>query len=290
MADIDKIFETKEFATLPAVAVKLLNLLDKPDFDVNEISKIIESDATLTMKLLYFSNSPIFASNGHINSIHQAVLTLGLNRLLNIVLGVLIFSQFVMSTQSYATEYIQKFWWHSACTSMVAKALAKKLRIDFHDSEFIGGLLHDIGKLALIQYDAVKFSMAANKIQTKNITECEAERMYFKTDHLEIGSRICEYWKLPNSVYEVITYHNQPLDSVYNPGLTACVRIADLLCEIWGAGIDEGYISINLKEEDSWLILSRLHPEIGRIDLAEFSYGLENEFKKAKEFLNLISE
>ena len=289
MAIIKDLIETQEFATLPVVAAKLLKLLENEDISSKDLAHIIEMDSSMTLKLLRVANSPIYGTRQTISSINQAIMTLGLNRITNIVLGVSIFSRFLLSSQKFAAEVLEKYWWHSSCTGIVAKALAKKLNTNFRENEFIGGLLHDIGKLAMIQYDSVKYTKVNNIIYTKRIHDCEAEKEVFGVDHIEVGSEISKLWKLPESLYEVITYHNHPSQAINHQDLTACVRFADLLCEMWGADVNEGYDYLNLEEDESWVVICQLHPEIKDMDIVNFTFELEHEYKKSTEFLNAIT-
>lgn len=291
MSILKNLVETQEFATLPNVAAKVLQILEKDDVDFRELSHIIEADAPLTIKVLRVANSPIYATRTKITNINQALMTLGLNRLTNIVLGVSIFSRFLISSQKYAQEFMQKFWWHSSCTGIVAKALATKLKASFREYEFIGGLLHDIGKLAMIQYDAVKYSKVINNIFARRIRDVAAEYELYEVDHIDVGAEICKMWKMPEAIFEVVAYQNNPSQAKEHKALVAVVRFSDLLCEMWGADVIEGYDYINLEEDESYIVLCEIYPELKQLDLVNFTFELENEFKKSTEFLNaLISE
>ena len=136
MSLINNLLETQEFATLPPVAARILKLLENDNVDMRDISKVIEADAPLTLKLLRVANSPLYATRIEVNSIQQAIITLGLNRLTNIVLGVSIFSRFLLSSQKQAAEQMEKFWWHSSCTGIVAKSLSTKINRYFKEAEF----------------------------------------------------------------------------------------------------------------------------------------------------------
>ncbi|MBI5323899.1 MAG: HDOD domain-containing protein [Ignavibacteriae bacterium] len=210
MAILEELIETQEFATLPPVATKILKLLENDNIDFRDIARIVEADASLTLKLLKVANSPIYATRTEVSSVQQAIVTLGLNRLTNIVLGISIFSRFLFSSQKQAADIIQKFWWHSSCTGMVAKSLTIKLNRFFKENEFIGGLLHDIGKLAMIQYNSQMYRRVIELVETKNKMDVEAELEVFGLDHIEIGKKIAEHWKLPHELVSIISGHNNP--------------------------------------------------------------------------------
>lgn len=289
MSLIESLIETQEFATLPPVAAKVLALLEDDNIDIRDISKVIEADASLTLKLLRVANSPLYATRTEINSIHQAIITLGLNRLTNIVLGVSIFSKFLMSSQKFAAELMERFWWHASCTGMVSKSLAVKINRFYKENEFIGGLLHDIGKLAMLQYDARKYYQVVDKVNNGAI-DIDAEYEVFGVTHPQVGAEIAKLWKLPNELTTIIAYHTNPAESPHYKELVAAVRVADLLCEVWGAGFYEGVRSLRLEQHPAWQTLVSNITELQNLDVEVFTFELEQDFKKSSEFLNIISK
>lgn len=289
MSKAREIIETQEFATLPAVASKVLTLLEDEDIDIRSLSTLIETDPALTLKVLRVANSPLYATRSEVNSINQAIINLGLNRLTNIVLGISIFSKFFISTNKELSSYIDKFWWHSSSTGMIAKSLATKLNKFFKEAEFIGGLIHDIGKLALIQYDFQKFKEVLRLIDEGN-TDIDAEILVFETNHNEVGYEISKLWKLPNDLSQVLFYHTHPNNSPQQKELISIVRLADLFAEIWGADFYEGIKELKVDESIPWKVLSESYPEMNDLDIEVFTFNLEQDFMKTTEFLKIIKE
>lgn len=288
MSIIENLIETQEFATLPSVASKILSLLEDDEVNIREVAKVIEADASLTLKLLRVANSPLYATRSEISSVHQAIVTLGLSRLTNIVLGVSIFSKFLFTSQKDVISLLEKFWWHTSCTGMVAKDLAIRLNTFFKENEFIGGLLHDIGKLAMIQYDSKSYLKVIDLIENHGYNDIEAELKIYSVSHNEVGSEIAKLWQLPNDLYDIITNHTYPLDATENKELTSLVRVADLLTEIWGAGFYEGIKILDLENHDAWKVLKKYNSSAQNIDLEILTFDLEKDFRNTSQFLNLI--
>lgn len=287
MSLIENLIETQEFATLPPVASKVLQMLDEDDVEIREISKVIEADASLTLKLLRVANSPLYATRNEVSSIHQAIITLGLNRLTNIVLGVSIFSKFLMSSQKVNIELMEKFWWHSSCTGMVAKSLAVKINRFFKENEFIGGLLHDIGKLAMLQFDSDKYTQVVEKVKN-GAMDIEAENDLFGVTHIDVGTEIAKLWKLPNELQTIIQYHTNPSEAPDYNELVASVRFSDILAEVWGADFYEGFQQVVLEQSDAWQVLSSKVTQLQELDVEVFTFELEKDFQNSSDFLNLI--
>ncbi|MBX3042511.1 MAG: HDOD domain-containing protein [Candidatus Kapabacteria bacterium] len=288
MSNVHDFIQTQEFATLPAVVTKILELLESEEVDIRAVSGLIEADAPLTLKLLRVANSPLYALRSEVSSIHQAILHLGLNRLTNIVIGVSIFSKFLLSKNKSINSLLEEFWWHSSCVGMISKSLTVKTGKFYKENEFIGGLLHDIGKLALIQYDVDKYIEVIRLVEEEQMQDLDAEQKVFNTDHTIVGSEIAKLWKLPAELYDIITYHERLDDLKRNRELVSTVRIADLLAEIWGAGFHEGLRTVIIENESAWKLLLESYPELNEIDLELLTFELEIEFKKTVDFLKLV--
>lgn len=289
MSVIETIIETQEFATLPNVAARVLQILDDEAVNVRDIARVIETDSSLTLKLLRVANSPLYGTVSEVTSIQQSIITLGLSRLTNIVLGISIFSRFMMNTNKDIVEYLEKFWWHAASTGMVAKSFSTKINRFFKENEFIGGLLHDIGKLALFQYDNKKYMQVIELIEKEGFTDIAAEIKIFGVDHTEVGGAIAKTWRLPSTLHDIIRYHHTPELAENNLDLVAAIRFTDILCEVWGAGFHEGITKLDMENTNAWKVLKENIKEMEEVDLEVFTIELEDEFKKTSVFLDIIS-
>lgn len=107
---IDSIVSTPEFATFPPVAAKILTLLENDTtLDIRELTSLIKTDASLTLKIIHTANSPIFAIGNKIVSIQQAIITLGLNKVSNIVVAVAIFSKLMQAKDAGMQELLERY-------------------------------------------------------------------------------------------------------------------------------------------------------------------------------------
>ncbi len=286
---LQKLTQMQEFATIPEVATRILNLTQEEDVDVRNLANVIETDAPLTIKVLKVSNSAMYGLRSPVASIAQAIITIGLNRLANIVMGISIFSHFMVRSNPETKQILEKFWWHSSSVGIVAKSLVKKIGKNFKELEFIGGLLHDFGKMLMMQFDFKSYQRVIELVQNENLLDIDAERKIFGVHHLEVGDHIARNWKLPLPLTNVIGKHSKMIALNQDRELTAIVRFADLLCEIWGAGFYEGYKVIDFGNEESWKIITDYNPQLKDLDLEKFTFELEDDFKKSSEFLKIIS-
>lgn len=287
MSDLEKILNIQEFATLPEVTTKILDYIEQDNFNFSGLAKLIETDATLSMKLIKVANSPMFAMKVNINSITQVVQVLGVNRVANLVLAVSIFSKFVISENKKIVEFINKVLWHSSCVAIVSKSISKKLNLSLNEKEFTFGILHDMGKLAMLQYDPRRYLKVLEMIQNEDISPIVADKKLFDCTHVEVTTAILNKWKMPPDFVGISTRRYDLCRSDYEKNLMSVVLLADVFCEIWGSGFFGGISQVQIDKVEYWEMLSKLN-NLQDFDLEKFTIELEEEFKNTKNFLDIM--
>ncbi|GAB1430675.1 hypothetical protein MASR2M18_15090 [Ignavibacteria bacterium] len=285
---IRKITTAQDFATLPVVAGKVLTLLSDDESNVKEIAAVIETDTSLTLKILQVANSPLYALRQPVASVMQAILALGVSRVTNIVLSVSIFSKYLMLARNVNPAFMERYWLHSSSVGMVARVLAAKIGRSFKDTEFLAGLLHDTGKMAMMQFEPELFTESVNMAAMRQKSDIEIEQEIFDADHCIIGATITQMWRLPQEYRIVTEYHHTPDLAPNHRELTAVVRVADMLCEIWGANFYENITELDLASTSAWQILCSSFPKLKDLDVEKFTFELETEFRDAADFLQLM--
>lgn len=278
----------QQIATLPTVATRILKMIKSDNFSINEISNVVESDPGLTLKLIRVANSPLYGLRSQVTNVNTAIMALGLNKLTNIVLSISLYSKFLVNKQNDFAQLIDKFWQHSASTGVVSKHLCTLLKQNYKELEFLGGLLHDLGKLTMMQFDAKRYSEVMVMVEKEHVLDIVAEKQIFGMNHLEVGREMAIQWQLPKELIEVLAFHNNPKESKENQLLIAIIRFSDILCEMWGEGFYEGIDSIKIEDDASWEVIKTYANNLD-LDLEHITFELEQDFQKSNEFLKLVS-
>jgi len=245
----NKINNIKDLPTLPDVVIQCNKLLQNPDVLLADLVKIIEEDQSIATKILRIVNSAFYGFPGKITTISQAVIILGFNTIRNIMLSVSVFSAFPAKEDSDLFN-LTKFWKHSVGCGSTAKILCEKLKVANSGEIFIAGLLHDLGKIVLVQFFQKEFYRALQAAHQKNILIFEAEKEEFGASHSQVGKYLAERWKLPPNLIEVITYHHNPSQSKIATELTSIIHLSDIICR----GINIGYSGDNsIPEIDNYV-------------------------------------
>ena len=138
----------KSFPSMPGAAVKLLALIDDPDMNVSQIEAILRHDAGLTANVLKLANSAYFGIPGKVGSVRQAVLILGIKRLIQMVIASCVSAIMAKPVPGYDLP-AGELWRHSLAVSVAAEGLVKELDVSGTEEFFTAALLHDVGKLVL---------------------------------------------------------------------------------------------------------------------------------------------
>jgi putative nucleotidyltransferase with HDIG domain len=254
--------------TLPEIPMKILSLIANEDSSMEDISKIVERDPSLTANILKVANSPYYGARQKIASLKLALAMMGLNEIINIVTGISIVRLFPARPKGGSFERT-KFWQHSFGCASASRMLASTLQLDTDGVEFVAGLLHDLGKLILDQYFHAKLR-DIRKLQGKEgISVLEAEVEVVGVDHATLGSWLAERWDLPASLVESIAYHHRPLDVLAlappsrEPALTAIVHLADIVAHEPDLEFTESMqASESFSDNLAWKIILAERPEL----------------------------
>ncbi len=145
--------------SLPDIYLRLQQALVSPDVSVAEVAAIIKKDVAMSAKVLQLVNSAFFGIFQPVESPARAVGLLGLDTIKGLVLGVQVFSELKSRSKLFS---LGKLMNHSMAVGACAKKIAAAESDDktIIDNSFIGGILHDVGKLVLAsrmqeQYDQV---------------------------------------------------------------------------------------------------------------------------------------
>ena len=257
--------ELDALPTLPSIAMRLLQLGSNEDVDIKEIVRVIETDPTLTARLLALCRKASTRTRHPITTVEMAVVMLGLDAVRSLVLSVQIFDwttrlqrrpepgtlgrpgprpasapgslhRSSASSESQDTGGFDRvgFWQHSVAVACAAELIAREHpNLGFHAEEaFVCGLLHDVGKLALELVLPKAYARVVELTEQRGAPMAETERIIAGLNHCDAGARLADSWGLPGIIRDSIALHHSAPDSSISPShrkMVALVSIADEL-------------------------------------------------------------
>ncbi len=192
----------------PQGVTRVLDMCSRIDCSPRDLVSVVESDPVLAMRVLKLVNSPFIGLAQPISSISHGVAYVGMNTIKNIALTVAAIG--MLPRENEANFDMDKFLKHSLGTAAVCKRMAtlKGVKETQSGDYFLAGLLHDFGKVILVQHKPDSFSEALEEASKKKIPLDVAERSIYKIDHAEIGAVLAAHWTLPDPLVRAIRYHH----------------------------------------------------------------------------------
>jgi putative nucleotidyltransferase with HDIG domain len=222
----------EDLPTLPAIAMEVNNMLLDYDTTINKLSSTIEKDQAMVSKILKLVNSAFFGLRGKISNIHHAIVVLGFNTIRNAVVSISIIK--ALSIKEHLDGFdITDFWKHSLAVAVTSKTIADKTGIHSADNCFVTGLLHDIGKIVLLEHFKDLFQKVWLAARENGRSFYEAEKSLIQIDHARIGGYLARKWQLPVALVDAIRWHHEIKPNVNDRDLLMIVHAADIIANTY---------------------------------------------------------
>jgi putative nucleotidyltransferase with HDIG domain len=203
----------------PKSVQRILELTRDVNSTPKDLVEVIDKDPVVTVKILKVVNSAYYSLPKQITSIGHAVVYLGFNTIKNLALSI---AAIGMLPKENASGFdVQQYLLHSLSTAGLAKKLA--LKVDDADPMdcFIGGLLHDFGKVVFAQFMPKEFKAALQESQTLQAPLYQSLQTHIGTDHFVVGAMLAEKWRFAPTLIETIGHQN--LTNLKDTDMIACV-------------------------------------------------------------------
>ncbi len=208
----DSILRSSQLPSLPAVAVRLLQLARDPETDVRTVIETIRSDPAICAKILKAANSSYFGFRSKVTSIERAVPLLGTTVVTSLALGFSLVDDSAAAGPMY--EFYQRYWLQSLAQAAASELLSQHAAAAVECEYFLAGLLADLGHLALLKTMAKQYAPLLQTAQDGLHCLLELERQALGCDHVEVGVVLMEKWELPDPLVRAAALHHASLEEL----------------------------------------------------------------------------
>lgn len=222
-----------ELVTLPDVFHELLEVVESPTSSAAHIAEVVSKDTSLSTRLLRLVNSSFFGFMSRVDTLSRAVTIIGTGEIANLALGIAITSTFDDIPNDIIA--VHDFWEHSLAVGIIARTLAAQVKESKLERIFVGGVLHDIGRLVLIKnYPQMTANMILHSAsQPISLQQIEQDQLGFS--HADLGGALLKAWNIPQSLQDMVCLHHTPARDV--PSKAALLmHIADSIAHAVGHG------------------------------------------------------
>jgi putative nucleotidyltransferase with HDIG domain len=226
----------KEIKLLSSPAIGAMQVVNNPNSNSDEVSRVLELDPALTTSVLRFANSAYFGCSREIYSVREAVVRLGMKT----IARMLYMSEASQWAQCPVKGYdlAPKMLWNHLISSAVAtEILAKTIGVRAPNAAFTAALLQDIGKLVMGSYLEVDAGPILELAVHEKISFDEAEFQVLGINHAEVGAELLKLWNLPSVIVDAVRWHHDP-ESCPGEKLTVdLIHMADVISMMAGVGL-----------------------------------------------------
>lgn len=221
---------TTDLTPLKSVATKAIQLAEDERSAAMDLATVISSDQALTSKLLKLSNSAYYGYARRISNVREAVILLGMRTVRSVAISSAIIDVFKLPQLEHDSFDHDLFWAHSVTVGLVAETIARETKAARPEDAFTAGVLHDVGKLAMMLAEPAMFAEVIDLTMREEMRYREAELAVFQVGHEQVGARLAQRWKFPEPLVNSIREHH-PVKQIRSiETMSDVVAAANLAC------------------------------------------------------------
>lgn len=225
---------TEDFPAPSAVLARILSLTSDPEASVEEVAKVLSSEPALAAKILKLSNSAYYGRSRNIATVRDAVVMLGMHTVRSMAVATSTHGLYHHGAES--AHLREKMWEHSLSAAIYTKRLAARGTGVNPEEAFLAGLLHDVGKLVLLDRFPEKFAAVVSGSEVTGASALEAEVKQFGFSHANVGAMLLNKWLFPPHLVETAGMHHTEING--NP-FTELVHFADAYVTLHGHNLHQ---------------------------------------------------
>jgi len=206
-----------QMPVFPSIAYRAIVLLADVNANLEEVEALVASDQTLAGHIVEAANSAIMGTSSRVNSIRQAVVRIGSEAAERVVCAAAL-------RGLYQAPNLHALWNHSLDVAESAVRIARQSRLVDCGEAFLAGLVHDIGKLAILNLPAEVVAQR-NRLTRDGCPARIVERVILGEDHTTIGARALRNWRFAENIPAAIENHHTP--ELYPSPLCSVLYLAE---------------------------------------------------------------
>jgi putative nucleotidyltransferase with HDIG domain len=211
--------ESWRVPVFPQAALRALNLIRDPEVNLADVVEAASLDPAIAGLLMRLANSALFGSRTFINTLSKAIVRLGFATSQRVVTAAALGPMF-------SSPALQTAWKHSLAVADLSEQLAARGGTIDPAEAYLAGLLHDVGRIALLSlplYDSARLQ----GLEQGGCPQLYAESLLLRTSHAALGAQIVAGWRLPDRMILAIRCHHRPEET--ETPLASLLYIAEYL-------------------------------------------------------------
>ncbi|MDX1707704.1 MAG: HDOD domain-containing protein [Desulfobacterales bacterium] len=283
MTNVDDVISSIDtLKPIPPVATQLMTLAEDERSSMSDIADLIIHDPSITASILKICNSAHFGLPRRVDSVRDAIVLLGLDEVVELVLLNATAANFRDEPDGYGLGE-GELWKHAVMSAYTAKVLAENHGFASEKHLiFTAALLKDIGKLIIGRFVAFSYEKINILVHSKGYCFNEAEKEVIGINHEELGARVGKKWRFGDKLIYMIRHHHMTDETARNNLEIAMVYLADVICMMIGLGTGVDGLAYRFYSE----VLNRM--KLTEKDLQEVIFDTGQRRQKLDKLLRLV--
>lgn len=202
---LNDLVELDRVPSLPVAAVRVIEIAQQSDPDIADLTQAVRADIAMVGRILKFANSALFGLRTRCTTIDAAVPLLGTKLVRTLVLG------FSLAQQSripgVSGPWFRRLWKETLFQASTAEFLGERVNPAEAPTWFLGGLLRDVGHLAMLNVFQDEYVSKVLESQTSE-SRVDLEIEHFGYSHVDVSVALCGRWRLDTDFVQAITGHH----------------------------------------------------------------------------------
>lgn len=195
-----------EMPAAPEISRRIIAILHDPISSMSDMAKVINEDAAISLRVLRMANSAYYAAASEITDLQNACARLGMKTIANIAHAVSNESLFRGGAPEFK-EIMQQLRLHGVATAHCAEQLIGLVQRKLDPSlPFVAGLVHDTGKLVLLDILTSKYSGNIGRLRESPELMVRVLNRFYPL----VGLHVVQYWRMPMEIGFSTFFNNKP--------------------------------------------------------------------------------
>ncbi|MBX3408113.1 MAG: response regulator [Phycisphaeraceae bacterium] len=199
---VDRCDQLRAFS--PTVAM-LLKVSSSQDCSMERVVKAASHDHAITLKILKLANSVAYGRGDPVDSLKSAVMRIGLDKIRQAVMNIGLIEQF---EGGHMAVNLPHFWEHAIGCAVVAGQLAQATGAMDPESAFTAGLLHDVGRVVLMEQLGERYAGVVEKARAMHLPLEQVESRMLLVNHADVMDRLLHAWKFSRHLINPVVFHH----------------------------------------------------------------------------------
>jgi len=211
--------EIQDLPTIPGVVERINREEKKRSLTARRLADIIATDPALTSKVLRLANSAYYGLARQVSTLDRAVTVLGFDTLKSLALSVSVFETFA------GHGGLAGLWFHSLGCAVATKNILRcggSLQ-GLEENGFVAGILHDVGKLAIIANLADEAAQVRERADSRGRPHFRVEKELLGFTHQQVGAMLADRWNFPPEYVAAIRHHHDASPRLENADPTTAL-------------------------------------------------------------------